>query len=134
MGQIGTHLVGLFDPCFAALSFLIAVPASYVALARAAYLRPARGEVPWLSNKLMRPDLDSDHTEASAVPWNRARVTNTSWRASLRCAIQGEVSHGAVGHAPSLLLLPLIIHYGFAAPSVAIASDLGSYPMRKFGR
>jgi hypothetical protein len=88
MSQIGTHLVGLFDPCLAALSFLIAVPASYVALDVAAYLRPARGEVPWLSNKLMRPDLDSDHTEASAVPWNQARVTNTSWRARLRCAIQ----------------------------------------------
>jgi hypothetical protein len=88
MSQIGTHLEGLFDLCFAALSFLIAVLASYVALDFAAYLRPARGRVCWLSNNLMRPNLDSDHTEASAVPWNRAGVTNTSWRARLRCAIQ----------------------------------------------
>src|ERR1700676_2920357 len=88
MSQTGTHLVGLFDLCLAELSFLIAVPACYVALDVAAYLRPARGEVPWMSNKLMSPDLDSDHTEASAVPWNQARVMNRSWRARLRCAIQ----------------------------------------------
>jgi hypothetical protein len=85
---MGTHLVGLFDLCFAALSLLIAVLASYVALDLATYPRPARGGVRWLSHKLMRLNLDSDHTEASAVPWNRARVTNTSWRAGLRCAIQ----------------------------------------------
>ena len=88
MSQIGTPLQGLFDLCLAALSFLMVVLASYFALDLAAYLRPARGGVRWLSNKLMRLNLDSDHTEASAVPWNRARVTNTSWRARLRCTIQ----------------------------------------------
>ena len=42
MSQMGTHLAGLFDLCFAALSLLIAVLVSYVALDLAAYLRPAR--------------------------------------------------------------------------------------------
>jgi hypothetical protein len=133
MSQMGTHLVGLFDLCFAALSLLIAVLASYVALDIAAYLRPGRGGVRWLSHKLMRLDLDSDHTEASAVPWNRARVTNTSWRAGLRCAIQARYAM-AQWSAASQLLLPLIPHYGFAALSVAIAPALGSYPMREIGR
>jgi hypothetical protein len=78
VSQIGIPLVGLFDLCFAALSFLIAVLASNVAFDFAA---PAGGGVRWPSNKLMRPNLDSSRTEARAVPSNRARVTKTSWRA-----------------------------------------------------
>ena len=37
-------------------------------------------------------------------------------------------------NAPSLLSLPLILQYGFAALSVAIAPALGCYPKREFGR
>jgi hypothetical protein len=35
---------------------------------------------------------------------------------------------------PSPLSPPLILDYGFAALSVAIAAAFGSYPKRKFGR
>jgi hypothetical protein len=37
-------------------------------------------------------------------------------------------------NAPSALSLPLILHYWFAALSVAIAPALGSYPNGEFGR
>jgi hypothetical protein len=88
MSHIGTPLVGLFDLCFAAPCLLIALLVSYVAPDFATYLKPATGGIPWLSFQLMRPNLDSEHPQASSLPSHRAGVINNSWPARLRRAIQ----------------------------------------------
>jgi NO-binding membrane sensor protein with MHYT domain len=50
MSQIGAPLVGSHDLRLVALSILSVVLASYVVLDLAAYLRPARGGVRWLTS------------------------------------------------------------------------------------
>lgn len=80
MRPIRIPLVGLYDPRFARLCFLIAILAAYVALNLAASVTTARGEVRCAASKLKSPSLGSDRIAASIVYWNRAIPTQTLLR------------------------------------------------------